>query len=190
MVKTKLLAVLGLPGSGKTEVINYIVKKYKFPNVYLGQVTFDRLKEKGLGINSQNEEMAREELRQEHGMGSHAILSLPKIEKLMGSTKVLLLESMYSWEEYLIFKEKYQEDFFTLAINASPKTREKRLKNRPVRPLKNSQEFLNRDYSQIEKLNQAGPIARADYTIINEDSLNILHQNIEKALEILNLKTI
>lgn len=190
MEKTKLLALVGLPGSGKTEVINYIAKKYQFPNVYLGQVTFDRLKEEGLEINPQNEKMIREKLRKEHGMASHAILSLPKIEKLMGSTKVLLLESMYSWEEYLTFKEKYQENFFTLAVNACPKTREMRLRNRPVRPLRNSQEFLDRDYSQIENLNQAGPIARADYTIINEDSLGLLHENVERAMEILNLKNI
>ena len=190
MKKTKLLAIVGLPGSGKTEVINYLKKKYHFPNVYLGQVTFDRLKEEGLEINPQNEKMIRENLRKEHGMASHAILSLPKIEKLMGTTKVLLLESMYSWEEYLTFKKKYGEDFFTLAINSGPKTREKRLKNRAVRPLKNSQEFLDRDYSQIENLNQAGPIARADYTIVNEDSLAVLHENIEKTLEILNLKTL
>ncbi|MCF7795436.1 AAA family ATPase [Patescibacteria group bacterium] len=190
MEKTKLLAVLGLPGSGKTEVINYIEKKYKFPNVYIGQPTFDRLKEKGLEINPQNEKIAREELRHEYGMASHAILSLPKIEKLMGTTKVILLESMYSWEEYLIFKEKYQNNFITLAINSCPKTRKKRLQNRAIRPLKNSQEFLDRDYSQIEKLNQAGPIVRADWTIINEDSLETLHKNIEKALEKLNLKTL
>lgn len=190
MEKTKLLAVVGLPGSGKTEVINYIEKKYQFPNVYLGQVTFDRLKEEGLEINPQNEKIVREKLRAEHGLASYAILSLPKVEKMMGNTKIILLESMYSWEEYLIFREKYQEDFLTLAVNASPKTREKRLKNRAVRPLKNSQEFLDRDYSQIENLNQAGPIARADATIINEDSLEVLHENIEKTLERLNLKTL
>jgi len=123
-------------------------------------------------------------------MASHAILSLPKIENLMGSTKIILLESMYSWEEYLIFKEKYQDNFITLAINSCPKTREKRLKNRSIRPLKNKQEFLTRDYAQIENLNQAGPIARADWTIINEDSLEVLHESIEKALEKLNLKTL
>jgi dephospho-CoA kinase len=190
MEKTKLVAVVGLPGSGKTELINYIKKKYKFPNVYLGQITFDRLKEEGLEINPQNEKMIREKLRKEHGMASHAILSLTKIEKLMGTTRVLLLESMYSWEEYITFKEKYSQNFITLAVNACPDTREKRLKNRAVRPLKNSQEFLDRDYSQIENLNQAGPIVRADYTIINEDSLEVLHENIEKALETLNLKNL
>jgi dephospho-CoA kinase len=190
MEKTKLLAVVGLPGSGKTEVIKYLEKKYQFPNVYLGQVTFDRIKEEGLEINPQNEKMIREKLRKEHGMASHAILSLPKIENLMGTSKILLLESMYSWEEYISFKEKYTQDFITLAINASPNTREKRLKNRAVRPLRNSQEFLDRDYSQIENLNQAGPIARADYTIVNEDSLEVLHENIEKALKTLNLKNL
>jgi len=190
MEKTKLLAVLGLPGSGKTEVINYIKKEYHFPNVYLGQPTFDALKEEGLEINQENEKMAREKLRTKHGMASHAILSLPKVEKLLGTTKVILLESMYSWEEYLIFKEKYQEDFVTLAINASPDIREQRLKNIAIRPLKSSQEFLARDYAQIENLNQAGPIVRADYTIINEDAIELLHENIEKALEKLNLKNL
>ncbi len=183
MKKTNLLAVVGLPGSGKTETIDYLKEKYDNPNIYLGEATFDRLKEKNLEINPINERQAREDIRKKLGMSAYAKLALPKIEKLLGKYELITLESLYSWEEYLVFREKYNNDFKVLAIYSSPETRKKRLKNRNIRPLKSDKEFQTRDYSQIVNLHQAGPIARANYTIINEGSLNDLQSNIEKILK-------
>jgi dephospho-CoA kinase len=183
MTKTKLLAVVGLPGSGKTEIINYFKKNYNYPNIYLGEATFDRLKKENLEINPANEKKIREKIRKELGMSAYAKLALPKIKKLEDKNKIIILESLYSWEEYLIFKEKYNDNFKVLAIYSSPQTRQKRLETRKIRPLKNIEEFKTRDYSQIVNLHQAGPIARADYTIINEDSIKNLQEAIEKIIK-------
>ncbi|NCD00496.1 dephospho-CoA kinase [bacterium] len=183
MTKTKLLAVVGLPGSGKTETIDYLKEKYNNANIYLGEATFDRLKEEGLEINPTNERQMREKIREELGMSAYAKLALPKVEKLEEENELITLESLYSWEEYLVFKEKYGDNFKVLAIYSSPRTRQERLVNREIRPLKSPEEFQTRDYSQIVNLHQAGPIARADYTIINEGSLDNLQSSIEKVLK-------
>ncbi|MCF7820621.1 MAG: AAA family ATPase [Candidatus Pacebacteria bacterium] len=181
-MKTKLIAVVGLPGSGKTETIEYLKEKYNWPNIYLGEATFDRLKSEGLEITQPNEKMMREKIRQELGMAAYAILAMEKIEKKSVNHDIITLESLYSWEEYITLKEKYNDNFQVIAVYASPKIREERLKTRNLRPLKTTEEFIDRDYSQIINLKQAGPIARADYTIINESSLDDLHQVIDKII--------
>jgi dephospho-CoA kinase len=43
-------------------------------------------------------------------------------------------------------------------------------------------EAANRDKSEIENLNKGGPIAMADITILNEDSLEKLRRETERVL--------
>jgi len=181
-----ILAVIGLPGSGKTEVINYLIKKLNCPKVYFGQVVMDELQKRGLEVNEINERKVREELRANYGMAAMAIKSLPKIKEVLTVNNVALVESLYSWEEYLTLKKEFGADFKVLSVYASPATRYARLHQRPVRPL-TEEEARSRDYSQIANLHQAGPIAMADYTIINEGAMEELCEQIEKIVNKLNL---
>lgn len=171
-------------GSGKTEVINYLQKKYKWPKVYLGEATFDRMKKESLELNYENEKIIREKIRAELGMGAYASLALSKVEKFLETNYIILIESLYSWSEYKIFKNKYQDSFEVIAVFASPKTRFKRLTLRKnERPMNNIEEFERRDYSEIENLEKGGPIARADYTLNNEGSVKDLHKQIESIIK-------
>ncbi len=165
-MKKIILAVVGLPGAGKTEITKYLQTKYNWPKVYFGQAVFDELAKRGLEINEQNEKTIREELRQKHGMAAMAILNIPKIKELFETSSVII-ESLYSWEEYLEVENEFGDDFYTLAVYSSPQTRINRLQNRPERPL-TAEQVVSRDIAQIENLHQAGPIARAEFTIINE----------------------
>lgn len=172
-----ILAIVGLPGSGKTEAINYLMEKYKWPKVYFGDVTFDEMKERGLDINEKNERFVREDLRAKFGQLHYAKKVVEKIKNIKEDTNILV-ESLYSWEEYLEFIKNFGESFKVLAIYSSPDTRIKRLSNRPHRPLKR-EEVISRDYAQIENLKQAGPIARADFTVVNEGKMEELHKQVD-----------
>ena len=68
-----------------------------------------------------------------------------------------------------------------VAVNSSPKTRYQRLSCRGIRPLTFT-EASSRDKSEIENLNKGGPIAMADYTLINESNLADLKQQAESIL--------
>lgn len=166
--KKKVIAIIGMAGSGKTEAINYLQGKYKWPKVYFGNVTFERLTEQGLDVNWANEKIMREQIRKEMGMGAYATLSLPRIHDELKHNPVVLIESLYSWDEYKILKEEYGDNFLTIAIYASPAKRFERLSRRPIRPIRSYHEFKDRDYSEIENIAKGGPIALADFTIINE----------------------
>lgn len=184
-MKNKIvLALVGLAGSGKTEAMEYLVEKLKCPKVYFGDATFDEMRKNGLEINEANERKTREEIRSKYGMGAYAILSLQKVKDFYQENSVLV-ESLYSWEEYLEMKKEFGDSFKVLAIYASPDTRIKRLSDRPIRPL-TKEELISRDYSQIENLHQAGPIARADWTIINEKTKKELYESLDEVLLELN----
>jgi len=175
-----ILAIVGLTGAGKTEVTEHIIKKTGWPKVYFGDVTFDEMKKEGLEVNEANERKTREGIRAKLGMGAYAILNLPKIKELFETSSVIV-ESLYSWEEYLEMKKEFGDSFKVLATFSSPETRIDRMISRPVRPL-TKEEMISRDYSQIENLHQTGPIARADIMIVNEGTKEDLYKQIDEVI--------
>lgn len=98
----KIIAIVGMCGSGKSVASEYLENK-GYEKVYFGGVTMDKLKESGLEITPSNEKMMREKLRSELGMGAYAKILLPKIKELSKKCNVVL-DGLYSWDEYKILK--------------------------------------------------------------------------------------
>jgi len=183
MKNKTIIAIVGMAGSGKSEAVNYLQKKYNFPKVYFGEATFDRLKKEGLELNYANEKNIREKIRQEMGMGAYAILAMPKIDSIFEKSGMVLVESLYSWDEYKVLKNKYSDKFKVIAIFASPEIRFARLKSRlKERPIDDIDTFNRRDLTEIEGTDKGGPIARADHMIINHGTLEELHAELDSAI--------
>jgi dephospho-CoA kinase len=186
----KIIALVGMTGSGKSVVADTLVKK-GFQFIRFGQITLDIVKERGLEPTEENERPIREDVRKRHGMAAYAILNIPKIDELLQKGNVVI-DGLYSWEEYLELKKKYGKSLVCLALYSSPETRYKRLTSRKYESDKDEkmrnrpstiEQAQSRDYSEIKALNKAGPIAMADYTIINEGSLEDLHKNIDELMK-------
>ena len=175
----KIIAVIGMPGSGKTEAVKFFVEN-KYARVYFGEVVMNEIETLGISVNEANERTVRENLRKELGMGAMAIKSLDKINRLFENSNVVI-ESLYSWEEYKIIKQKYDKSFKLLCIFTSKDLRYKRLGDRPFRPLSRIQ-AESRDYAEIENLDKGGPIALADYTVINDGTIDELKKNLKNYL--------
>jgi dephospho-CoA kinase len=180
MKSRKIIAILGLPGSGKSEVINYLIEKYGWPKVYFGDVTFDGLKKRKLEVNEKNERIVREDIRKKFGFSYYPKQVIKKIAEIKNA-KVVLVESLYAWQEFLILKNKFKDNLATIAICAGPEIRYKRLGKRKKRPL-SRKEAQSRDYAQIENLFQGGPIAMADYVIVNEGTKQKLKKETDKII--------
>jgi dephospho-CoA kinase len=169
----RIIAIVGMPGAGKSVVAAALEAKGLLC-IHFGDLTAQELERRGLPGNEANERRIREDLRSTHGMAAYALLNLPRIDAALERSDVVV-DGLYSWEEYVLLKERYSERLVTLAVVASPRTRQERLSSRPVRPL-TPDELASRDRSEIEKINKGGPIAMADITLINEDSLEALER--------------
>jgi dephospho-CoA kinase len=180
---TKVVAIVGMAGSGKSEA-SRIFENHGFSKIRFGDITDVEMRKRGLARNEASERLCREALRNEHGMAAYAILNQPLIDAALKQGNVVA-DGLYSWEEYLAFKQHYGQRFYVLAVYSSPQTRYARLCQRSIRPL-NASEAPSRDQSEIEKLNKGGPIAMADFTILNESTLENLRHQTELILARLN----
>jgi len=177
-----VVAIVGMAGAGKSEVAK-VFEEHGFKKVRFGDITEEELKNKGLELNEENERYIRQRLRQEHGMAAYAKLNLPRIDSSLKSSNVVV-DGLYSWEEYILLKEYCGRQFTTVAVWASPATRHARLADRKERPL-TVEEAASRDKSEIENINKGGPIVMADFTIVNEASLEELEKETERVLSAL-----
>jgi dephospho-CoA kinase len=187
----KLVCLVGMCGAGKTEVVEYMMKQKKFGFFRFGQITLDKIKEMGVPPNEALEKEVREGFRKEHGMAAFAILNMPKIESLLKEGDVIG-DGLYSWEEYLVLKEKYGKNLTVIAVYAPPRIRYERLVDRADRHGEDKdlryrgftkEEAAARDKAEIENLHKAGPISMADYTLINTGELTQLYNQVDDALK-------
>ena len=178
----KVVAIVGMAGSGKSEVARVFADN-GFVRVRFGDITDEEIQKRGLPLNEKNERFIREQFRQEHGMAAYAKLNLPRIDAALKKANAVI-DGLYSWEEYVFLKEKYDGNFFVVAVWASPQTRYARLARRATRPL-TPEETAARDRSEIENTHKGGPIAMADFTVTNESTLEDMRHQVRKVLAVL-----
>ncbi len=163
----KVVSIVGMAGAGKSEVAK-LFQENGFTKIRFGDVTDQEIRKKGLELNEENERSIRELLRREQGMAAYAELNQPAIDLALKHSDVVI-DGLYSWEEYTFLKNYYTAGFYVVAVWASPRTRHARLTSRSSRRL-TPEEAVSRDREEIENINKGGPIAMADFTIINETS--------------------
>ena len=173
----KIVSIVGMVGSGKSEVAR-LFRERGFAVVRFGDITDEAIKAKGLPLNEANERPIREGIRQEHGMAAYAKLSAPRIDAALKNANVVV-DGLYSWEEYLFLKERFGNSFVVVATWTPPRDRYKRLGGRKIRPL-TPEQAAARDHAEIENLNKGGPIAMADFTIPNHGSMSELQKQVER----------
>ncbi len=175
----KVVSIVGMTGAGKSEVAG-LFEESGFIRIRFGDVTDQEIKKRKLELNEKNERYIRELLREKYGMSAYAKLNLPRIDSALKHSDVVV-DGLYSWEEYTFLKAHYEEDFCVVAVWASPRTRYARLTGRLNRSL-TSEEAASRDRAEIENINKGGPIAVADFTVINESSLQVLEEAVRKVI--------
>lgn len=180
----KLIAVVGMSGSGKSIATDYL-ENLGYTKLYFGGITYQLMEEAGIERTSdgKSEKEFREKLRQEHGPECYAKFLEPEIREALEKGDVVL-DGLYSWYEYKYLIERFP--FLKLVcIVVDKRLRYERIANRKDRPWA-KEDTVYRDISEIENLAKGGPIAYSDYFLFNNGSLDDYHKRLLEILDDIN----
>lgn len=175
-----------MTGSGKTTVAGLFVDK-GFRFIRFGQVVLDIVIKKNVIPSEKNERAVREHLRKKYGPAAIAKLNYPKFKELLSKGDVIA-DGLYSWSEYKFLKDKFGPQMVVIAVFSPPEVRYKRLAGRihlkkdkdlKMRP-SSYEDSKKRDFAEIEKIEKGGPIAMADYTLLNTKDLGFLKEQVKE----------
>lgn len=181
----KIVAFVGLTGSGKSSAVEYITDK-GFPKVYFGGIVLNEVKRRGLELTQENEQPIREELRETEGKDFVVRRIIKQIHDLVGAGQHrVVADGLYTWTEYKALKHEFPGELTVVAVVTPKHERKTRMAKREIRPL-TSEQVDQRDWAEIENIEKGGPIAIADYFIHNDKDLANLHIQVEDVLAHIN----
>lgn len=177
----KIIAFVGLAGSGKSSAVDYVVQK-GYPKIYFGGIIYKAMEEAGIEVTWESQKTFREEIRAREGKDFVVKRAIKETRDLIAAgQKHIVLDGLYSWSEYRILKHEFPGEITVIAIVTPKHLRYKRMAQRPERPM-TSEEVDKRDWAEIENIEKGGPIAIADYFVHNDRSTDELHAKIDAIL--------
>lgn len=180
----KLLAFVGMAASGKSVGVNYMTAMGA-PRVYFGGMIYKEMERRGIPRTAdwESEKKFREEIRQKEGKDWVVRQVIKEVYDLVDAgQKRIVLDGVYSWTEYKTLKHEFPGILTFVAVVADKDIRYKRGVARPERPFQ-LDEIKERDRSEIENLEKGGPIAAADYYILNNGTIEDMEARIKEILD-------
>ncbi|MCL4363657.1 nucleoside monophosphate kinase [Patescibacteria group bacterium] len=177
MKNKKIIAVVGLPGVGKSDATDFFKSK-GLPTVSFGEIINEYIDKNHLPHVEKTHKKIRLELRQKHGMAALAIMNERKIKEAMKKSMVIIIDGLRSWQEYLYLKKTFPKvKVYLLAIYADKHLRWARLLKRVKR---NKLYGEKRDLDELLGINMAPTIAYADFLVKNNFSIIDFHDKLDE----------
>jgi dephospho-CoA kinase len=176
-----ILGIVGMPGSGKTEIAS-LFKKKSFKILEMGEIVRAMMKKKGLEINNVSLRKFASEIRKKYGKKFVAEETVKKIKKISKSNKNIIIVGIRSPDEIVFFKKNFNK-IIIIAVSAPKKIRFERMvsRNRIDDP-ESIKDFEYRERKEIgygvEKA-----LKNADYIIANTGTRKDLKIGIEDIIE-------
>ena len=171
-----IIAIVGLPGSGKTDAAAFFKRK-NLAVISFGKTVNDYIDQKNLPHSEQIHKKVREELRIKYGKEAMAVLNINKIKGALKNDSIIVIEGMRSWEEYLYLKKQFPKvNLVIVYIYVEKLLRYKRISKRNDRSEHYGEE---RDINEIVGINMGPTIAYADHVIKNNYSRGEFYDKLE-----------
>ncbi len=172
----KIFALVGMPGSGKTEA-TLNLNDLKLSRVVMGDVIREEMQKRKIPINSRNMREFMIELRDKEGMDIVARKCISKIEKL--NSNIVIIDGLRNFEEVEYFK-KNLKTFKIIAVKSSPETRYRRLLDRKREDDSLDINLLKERDKKELSVGIGKVIENADYIIENEGTIKELQDEFKK----------
>ena len=180
----KILAIVGMSGSGKSVVVDHLTN-LGLPKIYFGGMIYKEMEKRGIErtADGESEKHFREMIRETEGKDWVVRQVIESTKNLIAAgQKRIVLDGLYTWTEYKILKKEFPGQMTVLAVVVDKSIRHKRVAKRPERPF-NAEEIQERDRSEIENVEKGGPIAMADYYLLNNGSVEELEKDVDEVLK-------
>lgn len=172
MNNVKIIAIVGMSGSGKSVLVDHLTDK-GYPKVYFGGMIYKEMEKRGIirTEDGESEKKFREEIREKEGKDWVVNQVIAETKDLINAgQKRIILDGVYSWTEYKILKHEFPTCLTFIAVVVDKAKRYSRVANRPGRAF-DGKAIRERDRSEIENLEKGGPIVAADYYILNNGTI-------------------
>lgn len=162
----RVLALVGMPGAGKSLCAAHLQALGYF-QFRFGGIVVEEVARRGWTLTAEHERIVREEFRAQEGMDAIAKRALPILKNALEQHSTIIIDGLYSFSEYKTLRRDLSDDLMVIAVTCARQIRYERLANRPERPLTRA-EAEKRDMMEIENIEKGGPIAMADFTLLND----------------------
>ncbi len=180
----KILAIVGMSGSGKSVVVDALTAK-GYPKVYFGGMIYKEMEKRGIERteDGESEKQFREMIRETEGKDWVVNQVITETKDLIAAgQKRIVLDGVYSWTEMMTLKKEFPKTLTFIAVVVDRNVRYARVAARPGRAFDGAA-IRERDRSEIENLEKGGPIAAADYYILNNGSVEDLTARLTEILK-------
>ena len=184
MDNVKILAIVGMSGSGKSVIVDYLTEK-GYPKVYFGGMIYKEMEKRGIPRteDGESEKEFREMIRKTEGKDWVVRQVIEETKDLINAgQKRIVLDGVYSWTEYKTLKHEFPKNLTFLAVVVDKKLRYDRVAKRPGRSF-DAKAIPERDRSEIENLEKGGPIVAADYYVLNNSTIEDMTSSVEEILK-------
>lgn len=184
MDNVKILAIVGMSGSGKSVIVDYLTEK-GYPKVYFGGMIYKEMEKRGIPRteDGESEKKFREEIREKEGKDWVVRQVITETKDLISAgQKRIVLDGVYSWTEYCTLKHEFPKALTFIAVVVDKHLRYERVAVRPGRAF-DAAAIRERDRSEIENLEKGGPIVAADYYILNNGTIKESTDRLDEILE-------
>ncbi len=175
--KNTIMAIVGLPGAGKTEASEY------YHSLGLPVISFSEIVNKTIDKRKKPHTLTvhhevRQELRAKYGFEAMALLSKKKIETTLKKHNLIVIEGMRSWEEYQYLKKEFKDiRIFIVAIHAD---KEKRYERITLRKSRSALKGEKRDIDELLSTHMGPTIAFADFMVKNNFSKEEFYNKLDE----------
>ena len=128
-VMARVVAVCGMPGSGKGEFADVLLS-HGIPVLSMGDMVRAEVARLGVAETPGIFGEIAANLRAEYGEDVLAVRLADAVDTLLESNEIVLIEGMRGTAERTVFEQRWNEEFYSLSVIASPDVRFLRIQSR------------------------------------------------------------